>query len=202
MFVPTKLPFDPIKNTSLIMTKYSNLSAPLLYTTFTSATVAIVLSIIALVKEDKIVYVDTLKLFASYRGSLKAKAEYEKKLAQWKVNVDTLTMELNNGITKYEKDKSTMTVREKKLNEELLTSKRQQLDNYRSAVSENAAKEDQTVTTQIYKEINDFLRRYGESHGYDYILGSTTVGNIVFASKGKNITDDVLASLNNEYSKK
>jgi len=92
-----------------------------------------------------------------------------------------------------------MSAREQKLSEELLTSKKQQLENYRSAISESATKEDQAVTGQVNKEINDFLKRYGEAHGYDYILGATNVGNVVFARQGKNITEEVLKELNAEY---
>jgi outer membrane protein len=172
---------------------------PLIYITFSMAVAALVLSIMATVNRGEIVYVDSIKLFANYKGSLKAKAEYEKKLAQWKANVDTLTAELNNSITKYEKEKAGMSVREKKLSEELLTAKRQQFENYRGAVSENAAKEDQAVTGQVTKEINDFLNRYGDVHGYDYILGATNIGNVVFAKKGNNITDEVLKELNAEF---
>src|SRR5437879_10823239 len=94
------------------------------YTTILLTIVAIILSIISLLHKEDIVYVDSLKLFANYKGSLKAKAVYEKKLAQWKANVDTLTTEFNNAVTKYEKEKTGMSVREKKLSEELLTAKR------------------------------------------------------------------------------
>ena len=175
------------------------LSKPILYATSVASIVALVLAVLSFLQKGEVVYVDSLKLFANYKGSLKAKAEYEKRMAQWKANVDTLTAELNSGITKYQKEKAGMTAKEKKLTEELLTTKQQQLDNYRSAVSENASKEDQTVTAQVTKEINDFLKRYGEAHGYDYILGATNVGNVVYAKQGKNITDEVLKELNAEY---
>ena len=181
------------------MTKDPNQPKAILYITLVAAVAAIVLSIISFIYKENIVYVDSMKLFANYKGSLKAKTEYEKKLAQWKANVDTLTAEFNNAAAKYEKEKAGMPARERKLSEELLVSKQQQFENYRGAVQENAAKEDKAVTAQVTKEINDFLNRYGESHGYDYILGATNVGNVVYAKKGKNITDEVLKELNAEY---
>lgn len=180
------------------MTKDPGFSKPLLYVSFLFALAATVISLVALMQNNEIVYVDSLKLFANYKGSLKAKTEYEKKLAQWKANVDTLTNELTSSIAKYEKEKVGMSAKEKKLTEELLMNKRQQLENYRAAASENASKEDQAVTSRVTTEINDFLKRYGEAHGYDYILGATNAGNVVFAKKGKNITDDVLKELNGE----
>jgi outer membrane protein len=171
----------------------------LTYLSLILSVTALTLALVFFLRKENIVYVDSMKLFANYKGSLKAKTEYEKKLTQWKANVDTLTAELNNSITKYEREKAGMTVKEKKLTEELIVNKRKQFENYKAAISENAAKEDQSVTGQVTKEINDFLMRYGETHGYDYILGATNTGNVVFARKGKNITDEVLKELNAEF---
>jgi outer membrane protein len=181
------------------MSKDSFLSKPIIYVTFLFAIGAVVMSIFSLMQNNEIVYVDSIRLFANYKGSLKAKTAYEQKMAQWKANVDTLTNELNGSFAKYEKEKARMSAKEKKVTEELLMTKRQQLENYRAAVSENASKEDQTITGQVTIEINDFLHQYGEAHGYDFILGATNAGNVVFAKKGKNITDEVLKQLNNEY---
>jgi len=160
---------------------------------------ALLLTLFLSFKNEKTVYVDSMKLLSQYKGTLKAKAEYEKKATQWKANVDTLTIELNEKITQYEKEKGRMTLKEKKLTEELLTTKQQDLERYRAAVTENAAKEDQLITTQVFKEIGDFVKQYGEGHGYDYVLGATSMGNIVYAAKGKNITDEVLKELNAGY---
>src|SRR6266487_697551 len=102
---------------------------------------AISLSLLHFLKKENIVYVDSLKLLSQYKGSVAAKAEYEKKVSVWKANIDTLTSELNNEITKYQKDKLRLTPREKKLTEELIASKQQQLENYKAAISENASKE-------------------------------------------------------------
>ncbi len=148
---------------------------------------------------EAIVYVDSMKLLSEYKGTLQAKAAYEKKVAVWKANVDTLTTELNAKITQYEKEKKGLSARERKLTEELIVSKQQQLENYKAAISENATKEDQTITTQVFKEIGDFVKRYGEDHGYAYILGATNMGNVVYAQKGKNITDEVLKELNAHF---
>jgi outer membrane protein len=181
------------------MTNNPTFTKSLLYVSISFAIAATVISLVALMQTHEIVYVDSLKLFANYKGSLKAKTEYEKKLGQWKANVDTLTSELNNSFAKYEKEKAGMSVKERKLSDELLMTKRQQLDNYRAAVSENASKEDQAITGQVKKEINDFIKKYGESHGYDFIFGLTNTGNLVFARTGKDITDDLLKELNSQY---
>lgn len=171
----------------------------IIYVSLIFSVAAISLSLYYSLKKENIVYVDSLKLLSQYKGSQAAKAEYDKKVSVWKANIDTLTSELNTEITKYQKDKPKLTAREKKLTEELITSKQQQLENYKAAISQNASKEDQEVTSRVFKEISEFLKGYGERHGYDFILGATNVGNVVYARKGKNITDEVIKELNAQY---
>ena len=148
---------------------------------------------------NEIVYVDSFKLFSNYKGTLAVKSEYEKKLTTWRSNIDTLTNEFNYEVSTYEKAKSKMSAKERQLSEELLGNKRKQLENYRSAIADNAAKEDKETIAKVTSEINDFLKKYGESHHFEYILGATNTGNVIYASHGKDITDDVLNELNNTY---
>jgi outer membrane protein len=173
----------------------------IVYFSLSVSITALCVSLLFFLKKENIVYVDSLKLLSQYKGSLAAKAEYDKKVAVWKANIDTLTNEVTNEITKYQKDKVKLTAREKKLTEELIASKQQQLENYKTAISQNASKEDQEVTSRVFKEISEFVKRYGERHGYDYVMGATNMGNIVYARTGKNITDEVIKELNAEYQK-
>jgi outer membrane protein len=168
--------------------------------------IAIVLSLAAIVfaaivyfNRKEIVYVDSMKLITNFKGAKVAKDAYEKKIAVWKANIDTLTMETNREMAKYEKEKKGMSAREQKLSEELIGTKQQQLESYRQATAENASKEDQLVTGKVFKEINDFLKQYGEQKGYEFIMAATSAGNIVFAKKGNDITDEVLEKMNAEY---
>lgn len=149
----------------------------------------------------KIVYVDSFKLISNYQGAKIAKEAYEQKVKIWKANIDTLTTELNQEIAKYEKDKKEkkMTPREQKLSEELIGMKQNQLESYQKATAENASKEDKLVTSKVFNEINDFLKQYGEKNDYEFIMAATNVGNIVFARKGNDITDEVLEKMNAEY---
>jgi len=160
---------------------------------------AIVIALLLFNNKKEIVYVDSLKLISKYKGSKIAKEGYEKKIVVWQANIDTLVSEMNKQILKYEKEKTGMTPKEKKLSEELLENKQQQLESYKQATTENAKKEDQQMTSRIFSEINDFLRKYGEKNGYEFIMAATQAGNIVYAKKGNDITDQVLEKLNSDY---
>ncbi len=164
------------------------------------AVIALVLSLLALIENSKtIVYVDSLKLISNYKGAKIAKEAYEAKVAVWKANIDTLATELNAEIAAYEKSKKGMSQAQRNETEQRLGGKQQQLENYRKTTGENAAKEDQQITKRVFSEINDFLKRYGEQNGYEYIMAATNVGNIVYAKKGNDITDEVIKAINAQY---
>jgi outer membrane protein len=163
------------------------------------ALVAIALAATAFLSKKEIVYVDSMKLITNYKGAKVAKEAYEKKIAVWKANIDTLTMETNREIANYERTKKGMSAREQKLSEQLIGTKQQQLESYRQATAENASKEDKEITGKVFNEINDFLKQYGEKKGYEFIMAATNVGNIVFAKKGNDITDEVIEKMNAEY---
>jgi outer membrane protein len=146
-------------------------------------------------------YVDSVKLISSYKGMEVARNEYKKKAATWRSNIDTLAAEVQNSIVKYEREMSSMSAKEKKLTEELIRSKHDQLENYQRQLSKQAENEEQQMTRKVLVEINVYLKSYGERNGYTIILAATDYGNIAYANPKFDITDEVLEGLNKEYGK-
>lgn len=146
---------------------------------------------------DSIVYVDAIKLVSGYRGMAEARRELEIKASSWKSNVDTLKMELEAKVNEYEKNKKSLNNRERQLNEELIQTKIAQYEDYRTMVSEKLQKEDQELTSKVLRQVNDYIKAYGERKGYSIIMAATQYGNIVYAEKTIDITDEVLTGLNN-----
>lgn len=148
---------------------------------------------------DPIVYVDAIKLVNGYTGMKEARKAYEAKATVWKSNLDSLKVELEGKIKDYQSKQASLSAKEKQLTEELLKTKEEQLINYQQAIAEKVQKEDQELSAQVLAKVNDYIKRYGESKGYEIIMAATQYGNIVYSDKGKDITDRVLEGLNKEY---
>ena len=146
-------------------------------------------------QSEKLAYVDTAKLLNGYHGMKVARASFEKKAAEWNANVDTLTQEIQQMIMVHEKELSTMSDREKKLSEELLRTKQQQLVQYQQAIRQKAQEEDSRMTQTVLDDVNAYITEYGKKQGYSIIM-ATTNGNIVYAEDVLDITDEVLEGLN------
>jgi outer membrane protein len=154
-----------------------------------------------LLKKEKTVYVDINKLMQEYQGMKDAKAEYEKKSAQWKANADTLVSKWQDELKSYEKERSRMSQKERDLKEELLRNKQNQINQYQDALKMKAKDEEQKLTQNVINRVNEYITDYGKSKRYTYILGANGTGNIIYAEKSRDITAEILAGLQKDYEK-
>jgi outer membrane protein len=53
----------------------------------------------------------------------------------------------------------------------------------------------------VLDSVMNFLKRYNEKYKFDYILGFTKGGNILYANDTLDITNDVIKELNDQYQK-
>lgn len=156
---------------------------------------------LTLTSKKEVVYVDAIRLLSKYNGMDAARAELTSRSKIWQANLDTLQKEVARAAIDYEKHKKTASEREGQLAEELLKAKQQQFVNYEQTVKDQYHQQDQEISTKILAKVNEYLKRYGQSKGYTIILAATHYGNIAYADKALDITDEVLAGLNNEYQK-
>ncbi len=149
-----------------------------------------------------LVYVDVNKLIEGYKRTKVAKAEFDKKAAVMKSNIDSLTAGWQKELKSYEKERSTLSAKELKLKQELLQNKQQQINGYQEAIQKKIQEEDKKVTQTVINDINDYVKEYGKNHGYKIIFGASGGGNIMYACESSDLTAEVLKGLNAEYGTK
>ena len=148
--------------------------------------------------QENIAYIDSAKLLNNYQGMTNARSVYQQKAKIWQSNIDTLMQEVQAAMKDYERNSTGMTQKEKALSEELLKSKQQQLVSYQKSIQEKAAQEDQQMTQQVITEVNNYIKQFGEVHQYKVILVANETGNIAYAQEGIDVTEEVLAGLNQQ----
>ncbi len=149
--------------------------------------------------QEKIAYVDSVRLLNGYQAMIQARQAYQQKATAWQANVDTLMAGVQTAIKTYEKDAATMSAKERTLSQEMIRSKQKQLADYQQAIQEKARQEDQRMTGEVVKQANSFLERYGKDHHFQIIFAANTSGNIAYAEKYMDVTDQVLEQMNQEY---
>lgn len=167
--------------------------------------IAVLLSAVAVYfakSGSDLVYVDVNKLIEGYKRTKDAKVEFEKKTKDMKVNLDSMMSNWQKELKNYEKERAALSPKELQLKQELLGTKQQQINAYQENLQKQAMDEDKKMTQTVVNDINDYIKEYGKVHGYKMIFGASGTGNIMYASEGTDLTNDVLIGLNKEYEKK
>lgn len=163
------------------------------------ALLAAVVSFFYSQSSPELVYVDVNEMLEGYKRTKIVRAEFEKKSATMKANVDSLVTGWQNDLKAYEKERSKMTKKELELKQELLSNKQQQIGNYQQAVQKQLAEEDKKATQTVVNDINDFVKEYGKKQGHKIIFGAVGNGNIMYAQEGTNLTPKLVELLNAEF---
>lgn len=148
---------------------------------------------------NELVYVDVNKLVEGYKRTEIVRKELKEKTAILKSNIDSLTTDFQKELKRYEKDRVSMSKKEQELQQELLSNKQLQINNYRRTVQQQFKQEDQKATQTVINDINDYVKDFGKKHGYRIIFGAGGNGNIMYAADETDLTDKVLEGLNAEF---
>jgi outer membrane protein len=142
-------------------------------------------------EKDKVVYVDNVELFAGF----KMKLELEKKYKE----VESVRKSILDSI--YNEIKIKVELNNVSDNEQLNLLKKEFLMKKELFEKENS----ETMTEynrQIWNQLNEYTKQYGEESGYDYILGANGQGVLMYAKPTKNVTKELLDYSNKKYNGK
>lgn len=151
-------------------------------------------------EEIKIGYIDTIKIFAEFKETVEAEEVYKKEVEVWKKKAEQMETELARLRENIESQ--SLMLSEEKLQEKKMEfeTKAQDYQKYMKDVfSENgeAARRNQELTAPIVEKINAVIARLAEDEGYTIVFDSSQ-GNIVYADKTIDITDQVIAVLESQ----
>lgn len=168
----------------------------LLYILFIISTIISAIALYESHKSGSLVYVDINKLIEGYNNTKTKRQKFDSEKQKMKARVDSLLNSWQTELKQFEKDKSTFTSKEFILKKEILSNKQKQINSYQESVQNHLYDEDKKITQTIINEINDYIKEYGKSNGYDIIFGASGTGNIMYADESTDLTDKVLEGLN------
>lgn len=152
--------------------------------------------------QPRIAFVKTNELMSKYAGMKEATAIYKKQYDGWKSKVDTLEIEYQRAVIRFNSDVNHLSPQKRAEQERYLQGLRDNLDSYLQATEQKAKEEDGKLTATVYNQVNALIEEYGKSKGYDAILGATSGGNVLYTRTDLDITDELLEELNKKYAGK
>jgi len=147
----------------------------------------------------KIGVVDNGRLIANFSEAIAARKILNKQNQQWEENLKSLKDSVEYSVQRMAKEYDRANAKQRKELEKNLEHWNREYARYSKAVHSMSADKERELTEPVVKKLNDFVRTWGEEHGYDVILGSANGGVILSVHQPHDITVKVLADLNNLY---
>lgn len=133
--------------------------------------------------QGNVVFVDNVLLFDGFDGRKELQRHLDTLVNQQNASVDSFKTRLlqakgdQKALEGVQSDFDRL--------QQLLMSKRQELE--------------KKYTDQVWKQLNGYVREFGEKKGYSFILGASGNGSIMYARNSLDVTNAVLEYANKRY---
>jgi outer membrane protein len=162
-------------------------------------------SSMAALAQSGIVYINIDSVLNKYDMYFDIQADLQEKLktseAQLASKEQTLRKEMEDF--QYKVDRGLVTRNEAAELQQQLAQKEQGLYQLQNSLQVKLAEEEQVAQRKVLNSIMEYLKRLEGSgtYQYQYVLGTTFGGNILYANEDMNITEAVVEGINEEYKK-
>lgn len=153
----------------------------------------------AVVEGRRTVYVQVDSLLKNYDFFKDTRKELENKNFQLENELTTKGRSLQNEVAFFQQRAATMTPEQARSTEAQLMKKQQDLMAYRDQSAQALGQEEAKKNEELYKNIRSYIDKYNKENGYEYVLGYSLGGGILFANPSLDVTQKIVEGLNKEY---
>jgi outer membrane protein len=152
-----------------------------------------------------IVYIDIDSIMSQYNMSKDITTELQGKLQVSENQLASKEKSLRKEAEdfQYKIDRGLMTRTEAEQVQQGLAMKEQEFYQLQNKLQMQFAEEQQVAQRKVLNAIMDYLKTFEASseHPYQFVLGNSFGGSILYANQGLNITQQVIEGINKEYEK-
>ncbi len=148
-----------------------------------------------------IAYVDNEVLMEDYLLAVKMRSDFEAEQRRLENDLERRQRNFQIEVERFQRDiqRGHISMEEAQILEQELMLQQQDIFQLGDTYRERLARKEFEMNNELLEKIHDFLDRYNEEKGYDFILGYAHGGGILHANKAYDITAEVLEQLNLEY---
>ena len=147
--------------------------------------------------QQKIAYVDSSELLKEYKVMKEFEEEMKAKEVVFTDKYKKMQGEIEAEYQDFMAKASKMNKKKAEALNQQINQKYQQMQQMQQGEGLQLQQEGQTKMTEILKEITDFVKDYGKTNGYTFILGSSeSTGSVLYGEEKLDITEAVLTALN------
>lgn len=153
---------------------------------------------------NSIAFVDNELLMDEYLLAITMRNDFEVEQQRLENDLDRRQRNFQIEVERFQRDiqRGHVTMEEAAVLEQELLRQQQDLFQLGDTYRERLARKEFEMNSELLDHIRDFLDRYNEEKGYDFILGYARGGGILHANKAHDITREVLLLLNDEHKRR
>ena len=151
--------------------------------------------------QQKIAFVDNSKVVNEFNKKVEFEAKFKTKIEAYNKKADSLNQAIQMEAQLFQTRAQKM--RQSKAEEEYqVLLQKKQMQDYQLGNEEKALQaEGQKEIDTLVKQVKAFIKDYGKTNGYTFILGSNEGGSVLYGAEATDITETVLTALNKEEKK-
>ena len=164
--------------------------------------VIVVLSVASCQQSQKIGFVDNSVLINDYQEKKEIEAKLKSKIQAYEKRRDSLGQAFQLDVKAAEvKARSMSQANLQKLQQEF-QQKEQIISQQLQFEQQQIAQESQSKNDSLIKKVRAFVKSYGKTNGYNFILGSNEAGSVMYGTDEVDLTQTILDALNEAYKNK
>lgn len=152
-------------------------------------------------QQQKIGFVDNAKVINEYQKKKDIEERYKQKDDAFKKKTDSISQAFQLEAKDFQLKSANMSQKKAQEQYQVLGQKQQFLTQQLQYEQEQIQKEFQTEIDSLISRVRDFVKDYGKTNGYAYILGSNEAGSVMYGSEGNDLSQVILDALNADYKK-
>ena len=164
--------------------------------------VLLLIAVTSCQKTQKIGFVDNGKVINEYQSKKDLEARYQDKDAAFQKKADSIGQAFQMEAKSFQDIANGMSQKAQQEKYQELGQKQQYLKQQMQAEQQEIQQAFQTEIDTLIVKVKDFVKNYGKTNGYTYILGTSDASaTVLYGTDVNDLTQTILDALNKEYKK-
>lgn len=151
------------------------------------------------ISDLKVAYIVTDSVINNFEYFKEKSAEIAEKGNKYQSELTNRAQGFENEVASFQKSNANMTMNQARAKQEELMTKEKNLMTFRENIMAELSADETKLYNDVYDMIQVYLNEYASNNDLEMILSYTRGGGVWYANKTLDITDDVIAGINDDY---
>ncbi|MBD0850608.1 OmpH family outer membrane protein [Maribacter arenosus] len=152
-------------------------------------------------QQEKIGFVDNVKLMQDYQEKIDVEAKYKTRLETFGKKKDSITQAFQLEAQAFQAKAQSMSQAKAQEEYGMFQQKGQFIGQQLQQEEQQLQMEGQTDMDSLVTKVKEEIKAYGKAHSYAYILGGGDGGSVLYGKETNDLTDEITKILNDKYKK-